>query len=381
MTSEQRLLTPAFVALSLADLAYFTGAGVLIAVTPVFVAGPLDGSAMAVGLTIGSASIITLLLRPFAGRWTDRSGRRGLLVGGAVLFTLVTLGHLVVDSIPALVLVRVLLGAAEAMFFVAGFAALADLAPPGRAGEALSLNSLALYLGMAGGPVLGQALLRWQGYGAAWLGTAVLAATAGLLALRVPETREAHETEIGPTPLIHPRAVLPGLALLAGIASMAGFTAFAVLHAQDLGISRWSTVLLAFGATVIACRLLFARLPDRLGPRRLGAASLVATTAGMLAIGAMQTPGGLFTGAVVIGVGVAFLTPAVFAEVFGSVPAAERGSAAATTSVFIDLGLGIGPILFGALAAASSLPGAFLWVAVLPLAGAALLMLGRRVGR
>lgn len=373
MTSEARLLTPAFVALSLADLAYFTAAGVLIAVTPVFVAGPLDGSAVAVGLTIGSASISTLLLRPFAGRWTDSSGRRSLLVGGAALFTVVTLGHLVVDSIPALVLVRVLLGAAEAMFFVAGFAALADLAPPGRAGEALSLNSLALYVGMAGGPVLGQALLRWEGYDAAWLGTAVLAAAAALLALRVPETRVAPEPDHAPSPLIHPRAVVPGLALLAGIASMAGFTAFAVLHAQDLGISRWSTVLLAFGGTVIACRLLFARLPDRLGPRRLGAASLVATTAGLLTIGAVQTPTGLFAGAVVVGVGVAFLTPAVFAEVFGSVPAAERGSAAATTSVFIDLGLGVGPILFGALAAASSLSGAFLWVAVLPLAGAALL--------
>ena len=54
------------------------------------------------------------------------------------------------------------------------------------------------------------------------------------------------------------------------------------------------------------------------------------------------------------------------------------GSAAATTSVFIDLGLGGGPMLTGFLAAAWSVPTAFLWVAVLPLVGSLLLTLGTR---
>src|SRR5664279_5260550 len=50
---------------------------------------------------------------------------------------------------------RVLLGVAEAAFFVAGVAALADLAPAERLGEALSYNSLGLYLGITAGPALG----------------------------------------------------------------------------------------------------------------------------------------------------------------------------------------------------------------------------------
>jgi predicted MFS family arabinose efflux permease len=55
-----------------------------------------------------------------------------------------------------LMLIRLLLGAAEALFSVADFAALADLAPPGRAGEALSWNSLVLYVGIAVGSGVGQ---------------------------------------------------------------------------------------------------------------------------------------------------------------------------------------------------------------------------------
>ncbi|HSJ20259.1 MAG TPA: MFS transporter [Nocardioidaceae bacterium] len=379
-----RLLTPAFVALTLSDLAYFTAVGVLLATTPLFVTGPLGGAELGVGLAMGSFSVTTLLLRPWAGRWVDRHGRRLLLVGGAAAFAVVTVGHLVVDSLPALVALRLLLGAAEAMYFVAGFAALADLAPPQRAGEALSLNSLALYVGIAVGPLLGQALLRWRGFDAAWIGAVALAVLATALATRVPETRGPVDGD-APTPLLHRAAVVPGVALFCGVAATSGFLAFAVLHAQAVGIERWSGVLLVFGGTVVVCRVALARLPDRAGPARLAAAALAVCAMGLMVVGAFETPVGLVVGTVVLALGVAFVTPAVFATVFNTVPAAERGSAAATTSVFIDLGLSGGPILLGVMAATTSLPTSFLLAAVLPAAGSLLLVgkAGRRaqVGR
>src|SRR3954452_22523851 len=162
------LFTPAFVALTLSDLAYFMPGGALLGVTPFFVTGPLGSGPAAVGLAIGAFSASTLVLRPLAGRWTDRRGRRPLLIGGAWLFAVLVLGHLFVAHLAGLVVLRLLLGVAEALYFVAGFAALADLAPPGRAGEALSYNSLALYLRLPTGPVIGQELLGLGGFPLAW---------------------------------------------------------------------------------------------------------------------------------------------------------------------------------------------------------------------
>lgn len=376
MAEPGRLLTPAFVALTLSDLAYFTAAGVLLAGTPLFVAGPLGGSELGVGVAMGSFSVSTLLLRPWAGRWTDRHGRRLLLVVGAATFALVTLGHLAVGSLAVLVALRLLLGVAEAIYFVAGFAALADLAPPQRAGEALSLNSLALYLGIALGPLLGQSLLRWRGFDAVWLGAFGLTVVATALALRVPETHGRADDDAASTPLVHRSALVSGFALFCGVAAMSGFLAFAVLHARALGIERWSGVLLLFGSTVVICRLAFAKLPDRTGPVRLAAAALAVSVAGLLIIGAARFPGGLLVGTLVLATGMAFLTPAIFAAVFSEVPAGERGSAAATTSMFIDVGLSGGPMLVGALAATTTIATAFLWVALLPATGA--LVLARR---
>ena len=82
---SDRLFTPAFVALTLSELAYFSAAGLIIGVTPFFVTGPLGSDEAALGLVAAAFSITTLLLRPFAGRLADRRGRRPLLVGGALL--------------------------------------------------------------------------------------------------------------------------------------------------------------------------------------------------------------------------------------------------------------------------------------------------------
>jgi MFS family permease len=367
------LFTAAFVALALSDLAYFMAGGALIAVTPFFVTGPLGSGPAAVGLAVGAFSVSTLVLRPLAGRWTDRHGRRPLLIGGAALFAVLVVGHLLVTGVAGLVALRLLLGMAEALYFVAGFAALADLAPPGRAGEALSYNSLALFLGIATGPVIAQALLGLGGFRLVWGGTGLLLVVAALLAARVPETREPATDDLPPAPLIHPAALVPGLGLFTGIAAGSGFLAFASLLAARLGLELWSAVLGLYGVVVVTCRILFARLPDRMPPLRLAAAALTASGAGLVLVAAVPAVWSLLVGAAVLAVGSAFLTPAVFAAIFKDVPPSQRGSAAGTASVFIDLGLSGGPIIVGLVAAASSIPAAFLTVAALAAGGAVLL--------
>lgn len=369
--TDERLFTPAFIALTLAELAYFSADGLLIPVTPLYAAGQLGAGEIGVGVTVGAFSATALVLRPFAGRAADRRGRRPLLIGGAALCAVALLGHLLAVNLAILIGLRLVLGVAEAFFFVAGFAALADLAPPGRTGEALSYNSLALYLGIALGPLVGQALLDLGGFDAAWLGAVGFALVAVVLAWRLPETAPEFRVSEAPAPLIHRGAIAPGLGLFSGIAVMTGFFAFVALYAEDIGFTRWSLVLMEFGLVVVATRVLFARLPDRVPPFRLGAIALVLTAAGVLIVAAIPNAYGLFGGAAVMAVGVAFTTPAFFGAIVSRAEPTQRGAAMGTASAFIDLALGGGPVLFGVVAAVGGgIPAAFVAGSVLASLGA-----------
>jgi MFS family permease len=368
-----KLFTRSFLFLALADVAYFTGGGMLVTATPLFITDRLGGGSSGVGVAFGVFSVATLVLRPWAGRWSDRRGRRLPMLVGTGAFAVITLGHLVVTGLVGLVALRLVLGAAEALFFVAGFAMLADIAPVGRAGEALSYASLALFTGLAAGPPLTQWLLRAGGFVPVWGTAALLAGAALLFVALVPETRSPTDPAEPVPRLLYRPALAPGVALLAGGAPAAGFLAFGVLYARDLGMERWSLLPFAYGGTVVLCRIVFAKLPDRVPSVPLAIAALGVATVGLVSLGVARRPAGLIAAAILIGLGTALLTPSVFALVFARAPAHLRGSAAATTSIFIDLGLSGGPVLVGLLAAAASLPTAFLASALLPVVGALVL--------
>jgi len=370
-TIEPPLFTGAFLALALADLAYFTAAGMLILVTPLFARGPLGADPVGIGIAVGAFSVTALILRPWSGRESDRRGRRPLLVAGALLAAVAILAHILTTDLVVLVILRLVLGVAEAFFFVAGFAMLADLAPRGREGEALSFNSLAIYLGIAFGPVLGEVLMGIGGFNLAWIGAAVLSLLAAVLALRLPLTGRREDGGAVPFVLIHRGVVWPSAGLFTGVAALSGFLAFVAIYGRDdLAMAASGPVLLVFGLIVVGCRIVFAKLPDRVPPFRLASAALALIAVGMAVTGLMATVAGLFAGAALMAVGVAFVTPAFFAAIARRVAPSERGAAFGTVSMFLDLAFGGGPVLLGLVVDAASIPTAFLLGALVPALGA-----------
>ena len=383
---DTRLFTGPFIALAIADLAYFTSAGVLILATPLFARGPLGADPVGVGIAVGAFSVTALVFRPWSGRESDRRGRRPLLIAGAMLAAAAILAHLVVTDLVVLVALRLVLGVAEALFFVAGFAMLADLAPRGREGEALSFNSLALYLGIAFGPLLGEILLGIGGFDAAWIGAAALAGLAALLSLRLPMTGRQSDVQSGPMVFIHRGVVWPSAGLFSGVAAVAGFLAFVAIYGRDdLAMSSTGPVLLVYGLVVVGCRIVFAKVPDRVPPFRLASAALALMAAGMATTGLFTTVPGLFAGAAMMAVGVAFVTPAFFAAIARGLDPSERGAAFGTVSIFLDLAFGGGPVVLGLIVGAASIPTAFLLAALIPATGsvatAFAAMHGRRTPR
>jgi predicted MFS family arabinose efflux permease len=198
---------------------------------------------------------------------------------------------------------------------------------------------------------------------------------AALIALAVPETRPPDEPgPIASARILHPAGILPGLILMTGVWGMGGyFTLMPPYAVGPLGLDGARLFLLAFGATVIVSRLAGAKLPDRIGARRLSGTALLVTALGLGVMGFLPTVSGLLVGTLLLGLGVAFTTPALATLTVSRAPASERGAALGTFSLFIDLAYGVWPIAMGAVAAASTTPLAFLSAAAVALIGAAIL--------
>jgi predicted MFS family arabinose efflux permease len=367
--NRERLLSAAFIRLTLADVAYFTSTGVAIYALPLWVTGPVGSDESGAGLAFGAFAVSALILRPFAGRLSDTQGRRPLLVGGALLSAVGMLATAYADSLALVIVLRLLLGVAEAAFFVASIAALIDLAPPSRIGEATSYNSLGLYLGLAFGPPLGELLVRMAGFSAAWYGAAALSLIAAVVAAGIGNLRSSAGAPGGRMRLIYGKAVPVALGFFASVVAMGALFAFGSLQSSAVGLMPVSTPLFVYGLVVVAGRLSLARVLDRLPPLLLGAGALAIISGGLVIMALWSAPVGMVLGSAVLALGVTLSTPAFFSAIFATAKPSERGAASGTASVFLDLGIAGGPILLGLAAQASGIPFAFGLAAAVVLVG------------
>lgn len=370
--ARPRILSATFGLVAGGALAYFTSYAMLIPTLPRFVEGPLGGGDVAVGIVSGSFAFSALALRPWVGRVGDRRGRRLLLIAGAASVTASVLALTVVDALVPVIALRLVAGAGEAMFFVGAMSAINDIAPAERRGEAVSLFSVSLYIGVAVGPILGESIQDASGFDAAFAGAAALTAIALGLALLTPDTRPRDLPPATHTRLLHPAGIVPGVVMFTSVFGFAGYMAFIPLYVGDVGLSGARGVLLMYGAILVAIRLIGARIPDIFGVERVGRAGLALSMTGLAIAGSWRTVAGLFTGTAVFAIGQALAFPAFMALAAGDAPPAERGAAVGTTTAFIDLGFALGPISAGVLAARFSDASAFLGGAAMAAAGLAL---------
>jgi MFS family permease len=366
-------MTARFVVVMISGFCYFSAMGAMLPVIPRYVDKRLGGNDIAVGLAVGALAVGAILLRPIAGRIGDRFGRRVLMIGGALIVGLTALSAGAIEALEWIIGTRVLMGLGEACFFVGATTMATDLAPEERRGEAVSYWSVALWGGLAFGPVLGELLLDGSNYDLVWYVAGGLGLTAAAVALATRETHVGGHEHEDRGRLIAPEAIRPGILLAATLIGITGFSIFLPLYAPDVGVDDVGPLFLVYGVVVVLVRLLGAKLPDRLGPLRAGTIAIGATTVGLATLGVWQSTVGLVVATVIVAVGSSFLYPSMLLLVLRGVPEQKRGSVVGTFSAFFDFAGGASGIVLGALAAASSYAGAFLGAAVL--AGVALVLL------
>jgi MFS family permease len=165
---------------------------------------------------------------------------------------------------------------------------------------------------------------------------------------------------------------MPGLG--AALSSI-GFGAILVFSSLLFAERGWSPVWLAFSAyaaSLIAARVVFGHLPDRLGGARVALVSVLVETAGLALIWLAPGPVVAAAGAALTGFGYSLVYPGLGVEAVRRAPPQSRGLVMGIYTAFLDVALGLGSPALGLIAAWSGLGSVFLASALIVLCATAM---------
>lgn len=386
--------------------------------TPIYVSYAGGTNAFA-GALILEFSLAAALARIFIGGRIDQSSRRKIMIVGAVLLLLGTLGAVALPLLQLQVVFRAVQGFGFGAITTAASTAAADVVPSERLGEGLGYYGLGQSLGMAVGPSLAIALVSFTYHEALFCGMAVLALVLVVLGLacsyekhpeRLAETsayrKAARELRCkspgegapvedstssakasgpggGPHELPTGSQKRPGLlkrtfevAALPGalpmIVSCLGFSIivnFVSKYGVQQGLAAPGVFFVCAAITMTAVRLAGGRLIDSVKPLRLLAVPIACGIACFVLLALARgevwfyVAGGLFG----LSMGLAF--PLYNTVAVRSSPTERRGAASALYLLANDVGIGIGAVIWGSVIDAIGYVPAF-WGGVAMLAGA-----------
>ena len=357
---------------------------------PLFAAGLTTAfGAHAVAATLGTtttstaASLLTLgallaiydgaevVLKPVFGTLADRIGARPVLIAGLVVFACASAGFALADDPGWLWAARFGQGVGAAAFSPAASALVARLARRAAHGRAFGSYGFYKSLGYTLGPLLGGLIVTAGGLAALFTVMSVLALAVALWAVvAVPAVTPAPRTRQTLLDTVRrftdTTFVTPTLALSAATAALSVGVGFLPASGTHAGLSP------AVIGAVVSVLALTTALVQPLAGRALDAERLTAATgigAGIaltalgLALAALPGLPGLLCAAVVIGAGGGIITPLAFTMLARATAEQHLGQTMGAAEIGRECGDAAGPLIVGAIAAATALPFGFLGLA------------------
>ncbi|WP_027576149.1 arabinose transporter [Bradyrhizobium sp. WSM1743] len=353
--------------------------GVAMPVLPLHVHDGLGLGTFVVGLVAGSQFAASLVSRPWAGDFSDRSGaKRGVVVGllaaaasGVLYLASLPFADTPLASVCVLLLGRGLLGAAESSIITAAVSWGLALADARSTGKVIAWIGSAMFAAFAIGAPAGSALYAAYGFAAIAIATAVAPLLTLLLVVRLPAVPPLHHQARTSFAEVLGAVWVPGLGAALGSVGFGAVITFAALLFANRGWGNGWLAYTVYAVAFILARVFFSHVADLLGGAKVALVCAVIEAAGQVLIWLASRPETALAGAALTGFGFSLVYPGFGVEAVRRVPAQNRGLAMGAYTAFLDLAQGLASPALGLIAGGARLNVAFLASAVTVL-GAAL---------
>ena len=276
--------------------------------------------------------------------------RRGLLLA---LFTLFIASHVLSAlawNFGVLLVSRIGVALAHAIFWAITTALAVRLAPPGKQQQAIGWLSMGTALATVLGLPLGRLIGQWLGWRATFALIAIAAAAVMLAVfLLLPRLPSRNAGSAASLPLLARRPLLLGLYAFTALIIAAHFTAYSYIEPfasqfSHLGEGATTALLLVFGLSGMVASVLFARLHTRMPTRFLTCAIALLCAALLLLRPLGASPPALFALVFCWGIGIAALGLALMVRVLRLAPDATDVATAIYSGIY-NIGIGGGALI------------------------------------
>ena len=328
------------------------GFGIIIPLLP-FYAESFGASVFAIGLLGTSYSLMQFLFSPIWGRWSDRIGRKPIILLGLMGSCLSYLTMALATSLALLFVARIVGGVAGANISTAQ-AYIADVTTPENRARGMGLVGAAFGLGFIFGPAIGGVLGRISPETPMWCASMLCLANFIAAWMFLPESRQAQHRTTGLTrsdalkrALLKPQLVILLALYFIVTAAFSGFeVTFALFSESRFGFTTSSIgFLFAFIGLILALvqGVLVGRVVGRVGEARLisGAIFGIAVGLGLVAI-AWNVPA-LLVALAVLAAGMGFNGPSLSSMVSRLSDPADQGGILGLAASIASLGRVVGP--------------------------------------
>lgn len=351
-TGTGKVWTRDFVFLCLANLCVFITVHILLSTMPVYIV-QLGGDTKDVGIVMGTFTIAATLMRPIGGRILDSYDRKKTLLAGLVIIALVSVVYHFATVIILLILIRLVHGISFSITTTATGTLASDLLPRERLGEGIGYFGLTTSLSMAVAPLIGLWLVGAAGF-TALFNASIMAAVLAIVVSIIPAYEKSKldrvskdKLETGWSGFFEKRALKVSLIMFFLATVWGAVVSFVALYAQEKGISNIGLFYTANALTMLVSRPFAGHWTDRNGAHKIILAGVVFIGISTVIIAFSENLTGFILAGVAYGLGFGFCFPSLQALAVRDVSPYRRGAATGTFFTAVDLGIGLGTIIFG----------------------------------
>lgn len=150
----KRIPRKIFIGLFIANMAAMLGLGILLPLLSPYTK-ELGASGFLVGLVFAGYAFGRGLCSPFFGQVSDKYGRKNMMLVGLFLYGTLPLGYILFHSVSVLAILWFCQGIASAMVSPIAQSYIGDITPPGKEGRVMNLFYIGQFGGVAIGPFIG----------------------------------------------------------------------------------------------------------------------------------------------------------------------------------------------------------------------------------